>query len=519
MITFAPVNKRIAMRKKIGILYFILLVCVHALAISGGYQCQIRGIQYFNENNFAEAMRCFVSAVDSASRNGDTEVQVMCMGYLADIYVQHADYEHGILYYTKALQLAEANRDHENISRLLVPLIDLYCQVRDAKHAKLYLAKLEEMPSSEAMDAWRFNLAYCRANVARVEKRFDEARRQLSLGYEMLGKYRLNVSMRQLLELLESDLLIDTGDYEGARDALLRALDEARKENHKFRMVDIYDQLSNVYRELGDSAGTREYRTAYILLTDSLYDRRKFFEMSDRMRKTEERILNQQIVRRGRTITQQRMILAIVSILAIALIVVLVLVLKRRSDRRKDKEEGTFTSPTSQQATTTQPEVQDVEADSLQASDLGTVAGNLSETQQPQSAEPAEGEGSAPLLPPEQVEILLKRIEAVMSDIGSISNPDFSLQLLADTVNSNTKYVSMVINQVYQKNFKTLLNERRIEEACRRLLDTEKYGNIKIQAIYEEVGYTNGSSFIRAFRNVKGMTPSEFQKHHPSDTP
>lgn len=33
-----------------------------------------------------------------------------------------------------------------------------------------------------------------------------------------------------------------------------------------------------------------------------------------------------------------------------------------------------------------------------------------------------------------------------------------------------------------------------------------------MQAIYEEVGYTNSVSFIRAFKKVYGMLPSEYRK-------
>ena len=39
------------------------------------------------------------------------------------------------------------------------------------------------------------------------------------------------------------------------------------------------------------------------------------------------------------------------------------------------------------------------------------------------------------------------------------------------------------------------------------LADTEHYGNKTIQAVYEEVGYTNAVSFIRAFKKINGMTP------------
>lgn len=72
--------------------------------------------------------------------------------------------------------------------------------------------------------------------------------------------------------------------------------------------------------------------------------------------------------------------------------------------------------------------------------------------------------------------------------------------------------VSWVINSFYGKNFKTILNECRVREACIRLGDTARYGNITIQGIYESLGYRSASSFNRAFRQVTGMSPSVFLK-------
>ena len=112
----------------------------------------------------------------------------------------------------------------------------------------------------------------------------------------------------------------------------------------------------------------------------------------------------------------------------------------------------------------------------------------------------------------EQVTRLLEKVNSVLEDVSVISRDDFSLAMLAKMVGSNTKYVSMVINDTYGKNFKTYLNEFRIREACRRLSDTQHYGNMTIQAIYEELGYKTASSFVKAFRKINGMTPSQYQK-------
>ncbi len=111
-----------------------------------------------------------------------------------------------------------------------------------------------------------------------------------------------------------------------------------------------------------------------------------------------------------------------------------------------------------------------------------------------------------------QKSILLNKIVAVMEDTETISKHEFCLDTLAKTVKSNTKYVSLTINDTYGKNFKTLLNEYRIREATRRMADTEAYGNMTIQALYQDLGYNSAASFIQAFKNVNGMTPSAYMK-------
>ena len=72
--------------------------------------------------------------------------------------------------------------------------------------------------------------------------------------------------------------------------------------------------------------------------------------------------------------------------------------------------------------------------------------------------------------------------------------------------------MSWVINNTYHKNFKTLLNEYRIREVCRRMEDKTNFGHLTIQALSNSLGYSSPSNFLRAFKNVNGMTPSMYQK-------
>jgi AraC-like DNA-binding protein len=89
---------------------------------------------------------------------------------------------------------------------------------------------------------------------------------------------------------------------------------------------------------------------------------------------------------------------------------------------------------------------------------------------------------------------------------------NFHLARLATLADSNYKHVSQVINEVYQKNFNTLLNEYRIKEVCRRLNDFSNYGNLTIEAVGMSVGFRSRSNFESTFKQNVGMSPSEYRK-------
>lgn len=107
---------------------------------------------------------------------------------------------------------------------------------------------------------------------------------------------------------------------------------------------------------------------------------------------------------------------------------------------------------------------------------------------------------------------LLQRIAEALRDETLIADPDFSLQKLAKTVGSNTKYVSQAINTAYYKNFPTLLGEARVAVACRRLADTAHYGNLSIEGICTDLGFRSRPNFNTVFKRVTGLTPSEYKK-------
>jgi len=107
---------------------------------------------------------------------------------------------------------------------------------------------------------------------------------------------------------------------------------------------------------------------------------------------------------------------------------------------------------------------------------------------------------------------LLHRIFMVMETSEEVYSAEFSLPRLAELVGDKRNNVSEAINQQYKTNFNTLLNEYRIKEACRRMNDTENYGNYTIEYIGQGVGFKSRSTFTTVFKQIIGLTPAAYMK-------
>lgn len=107
---------------------------------------------------------------------------------------------------------------------------------------------------------------------------------------------------------------------------------------------------------------------------------------------------------------------------------------------------------------------------------------------------------------------LFDKIKEAMDNTGEICKPTFTMGRLAEMIGTNTSYLSQTINEHYGMTFTNLLNLYRIKEACRRMEDSENYGNLTLDAISESVGFKARVTFTKAFKQHVGMLPSEYLK-------
>ena len=90
---------------------------------------------------------------------------------------------------------------------------------------------------------------------------------------------------------------------------------------------------------------------------------------------------------------------------------------------------------------------------------------------------------------------------------------EFSAKELAKELNTNTRYISAVINSRFNTNFSCLINEYRIKEAMHRMTD-KRYADMTIEEIGKMVGFANRQSFYASFYRMMKETPNDYRKRH-----
>lgn len=113
----------------------------------------------------------------------------------------------------------------------------------------------------------------------------------------------------------------------------------------------------------------------------------------------------------------------------------------------------------------------------------------------------------------ELVDELYEKILNVFVVQKKYRDPEYSAKKLAEELQTNTRYISAVINMRFGQNYSCLVNEYRIKEAMYLLID-KRYANKTMEEISQMVGFANRQSFYAAFFRIKGISPRAYKDEH-----
>lgn len=121
-------------------------------------------------------------------------------------------------------------------------------------------------------------------------------------------------------------------------------------------------------------------------------------------------------------------------------------------------------------------------------------------------------------LPKEIVASILVKLEK-FEDTHRFTKKNYTQTKLAKELDTNSTYLSKIINMTKGMNFANYMNELRIDYAITQLQENKVFRSYTIKAIAMEVGFNNAQSFSIAFHKKTGINPSYFLKQLENKKP
>lgn len=104
---------------------------------------------------------------------------------------------------------------------------------------------------------------------------------------------------------------------------------------------------------------------------------------------------------------------------------------------------------------------------------------------------------------------LVYELKRIFDEKKLYKNQNLKSSDIANSLNISNHKLSQLLNNYIGKSFSTFVNEYRIEKAKELIRSNNKY---TLEAIGSDSGFKSKSAFYRCFKQLAGMTPSEYRK-------
>jgi len=118
--------------------------------------------------------------------------------------------------------------------------------------------------------------------------------------------------------------------------------------------------------------------------------------------------------------------------------------------------------------------------------------------------------GFSSLIPAAVINQTISALKVAMETDSIYLNPDLNLNILSKYTGIPAKTISAVINQHLHKSFNEFVNEYRIA-AFKEKVQKPEMDNLTFAGIASECGFNSQATFQRTFKQLTGLSPSEFK--------
>lgn len=450
---------------------------------------------YLRKSDYNSALSRLLQYIqkEEHSKNFDTLNLMNAYYDVGGVYSVYSNFAQALDVYEKGYRLSTQSGNAGMQFKFLNNMIGAGCNIGNVEYASRLNEKvkaLKGVPRGRLLFYYYFNKGF----IAGIRDEMGEKTRWMNEAVAVVDKYGLPGEMKiypysEVYQCYEKQ-----GDLTKALEVLQKYDSLAQLKNEAYLYADCYKGMMRVYTKLGNKEKALFYQNEFFRYTDSLLNVNEFSQIKNRYQIHEKKLDRQTIDNQKRTIFYQNAALVLLLLVVAVACTAVVMVWRQR---RKLHVAYVALFERNRELLEIESRYRDI---------VDRQKARIDETD---NVDERQDKSVAPVPNSEE---LLQRIDAVMEDEDAFCSPDFSLAVLARLSESNTNYVSQVINSTYNKNFRTFLNERRIKVAMKRMMDTGRYGAYSMQGIAESVGYKSASNFIAAFKKVTGMTPSLYQK-------
>mgnify|MGYP002313783237 FL=1 len=487
-----------------------------------------KGNILYMKGNYAGALSAYFSGLRINNDCNAKHETGRFYNNIANVYCVFGDYVKGLSYYKKGYESCHKYGDKANEYKILTNMTGVNTAIGNTSAARKYYKMSEKVknPADKEncyMGIFNFGL------ILMAEKNYPEAINTYNelLNYAVKNKMGPRYICSAYRELYNNYMSL------GNRDSTLKYLRLCESTAVKHGILHVYLEVLVKYADYYDSMGNYKaassYRARYQREKDSIYDTHEFEAVKNEqllyeMNKYDEYIasLNAREKERLQTISRQRLTIAGVTVVTAVIGVLLLLVYRQKGKidksyndlfviNRDFVKQQEFTRLRMLELSN-RLKSSEAELAALRASqEHSDGAGEAPDTAVATTAYDADGKNKTLAISEDMRRKLLDAVIDVMENSTEFCSSDFSLARLATLVGSNSKYVSLVINDTFHKTFKNYVNDYRIRLACLRMADTGTYGSYTLNAIAESVGFKSYTTFVELFRKVVGITPSMYK--------
>jgi len=430
-------------------------------------------------------------------------------------------------YYLKGLYFAHKMKDQTRVSGLLTDLGNVNYKRKKYETAFKYYSSAqkikEKLDDFQGMSITLLNMGSCNHMLGETATDQNEKKERFREALQYFNK-ALVISKEYNLKATESLVLNNIGvlniQIENIKEGL-RFCHEAEKIAEQtgeiLRKQDVYDCLYAGYKELNQPDKALIYLERFNEIKDSLFSRealKRANQLQFERELTYREAIQQAELEKERALSeiknkqQQYKIIILIVLLGLALFIVFLLIRQRRKTIqnyreivRKNVELMKSEAELHVFKEKEKSDEFDLAALEVKNKEQKVVIENIDE---------AELKESKLNISEEQSSLLLNKINILFYKEKIYLDYDLTLSSLAEKLNSNTTYVSRIINDSFGKNFSAVISEFRVKEA-RKMLADPKFNNLTIEGIARETGFRSMPSFNRAFKSYTGVSPSFFK--------